>query len=182
MGWGPLGLLRRLAPLSWWDDFEFDSFDLKDTVAVDDLGGHRATLKVLGTCPCRRYPDEVRLDVFDDPQDFAALRAEAKGLFAAPRRRATTEPLTPARTRVFVKTRLGEILPADVDLGWTVAEAIDHILAHCVSSILADSTDQSGTCNLRFRRKILSAEMTLKDCGAELGCVFGLLTCNDDKE
>eukprot|EP00930_Biecheleria_cincta_P047252 TRINITY_DN3270_c0_g1_i1.p1 TRINITY_DN3270_c0_g1~~TRINITY_DN3270_c0_g1_i1.p1 ORF type:complete len:186 (+),score=35.37 TRINITY_DN3270_c0_g1_i1:31-588(+) len=181
MGWGPIGALRRF--LSWSDDFDFESFDFDDTVKLDFA---EEGFKSRGRCPCRRLPveEEVRLQVFDLPRAFSrevfdlprAFSREGFGddLKTTPKR-AGQGCASPKRTRVFVRTPSQELRPADVDLAWTVLEATEHILASCGWNYPDASGKDPKDCSLRFRRRILRADSTLKECGAELGCVLGLL-------
>ncbi|CAK8991193.1 unnamed protein product [Durusdinium trenchii] len=116
-------------------------------------------------CRCRRLPksDDLILEV-PSSRDVSPVTPAKKDLVATPRH--------PRRTRIFVRMPSGEIIPADMDLNWTTTEASEYIIANCRNVGLKGL--ENG-CNLRFRRRILRKDLTLKESGAEIGSVLGLV-------
>ena len=80
----------------------------------------------------------------------------------------------PGRARVFVRLPSGTTMPADLDLTWTIQEALDYIFAS-VCEASAEGLGGSRDYSLRFKRRILTKETTLKENGGELGSVFGVV-------
>mmetsp|Transcript_11588 Transcript_11588/g.21991 ORF Transcript_11588/g.21991 Transcript_11588/m.21991 type:complete len:154 (-) Transcript_11588:201-662(-) len=128
-------------------------------------------------CRCRRREPAIGLEEVPTPlsitpiPDLQASRAEPPTLVS---RR------NPRRTRVFVRMPDGEILPADLDLNWTIAQASDYIIASCSNEWLERLGAAPDAYSLRFKRKILRKQTTLKENGAEIGSVLGFVPSDDE--
>ncbi|CAE7261085.1 epsE [Symbiodinium necroappetens] len=135
-------------------------------------------------CRCRRRDLDIELDVPSPiPTSPTLPIATAGTVLAEP----SSEPPTlvsrrrnPRRTRVFVRMPSGEILPADVDLNWTIAQASDYIIANCSNEWLEGLGGTGDGYSLRFKRKILRKQTTLKENGAEIGSVLGFVPSDDE--
>ncbi|CAE7272287.1 FKBPL [Symbiodinium sp. CCMP2456] len=118
-------------------------------------------------CRCRRRDLDIELDVPSPIPTSPTLPIVTAGTVLA---EPNSEPPTlvsrrrnPRRTRVFVRMPSGEILPADVDLNWTIAQASDYIIANCSNAWLEGLGGTGDGYSLRFKRKILRKQTTLKD-------------------
>ena len=120
-------------------------------------------------CRCRRRPEDDL--IFELPRDgregfLVTATSESRRALVAERR-------NPRRTRIFVRMPSGEIFPADMDLDWTTTQASEYIIANCRNVGLEGFANEGY--NLRFRKRILQGDSTLKESGAEIGSVLGLV-------
>ncbi|CAJ1355431.1 unnamed protein product [Effrenium voratum] len=122
-------------------------------------------------CRCRRREEEP----FDTPPVRQSSFTDGAVSEGTDGRRALMSPKRhPRRTRIFVRMPSGDILPADMDLEWTTMQASEYIVANCRNVGLKDLEGHEAF-NLRFRRRILSSDLTLKESGAEIGSILGLV-------
>lgn len=124
-------------------------------------------------CRCRRRPeDDLVFELPRDGRDGFLVTPSASG---TARKALVTPKRNPRRTRIFVRMPCGEILPADLDLDWTTTQASEYIIANCRNVGLEGLENQRAVYDLRFRKRILQRDSTLKESGAEIGSVLGLV-------
>ncbi|CAE7248772.1 epsE [Symbiodinium natans] len=130
-------------------------------------------------CRCRRRDAEIELDQLDVPTPKSTSPSleptKARPVLPEP----ASEPPTlvtrrrnPRRTRVFVRMPSGDILPADLDLNWTIAQASDYIIANCSNEWLEGlggacdgySLRASGCKEQRIQEKNLAEANHAESC------------------
>eukprot|EP00933_Yihiella_yeosuensis_P000306 TRINITY_DN100476_c0_g1_i1.p1 TRINITY_DN100476_c0_g1~~TRINITY_DN100476_c0_g1_i1.p1 ORF type:complete len:195 (-),score=28.50 TRINITY_DN100476_c0_g1_i1:114-647(-) len=166
-----------LQALDWRCKFQTDSFDLNETVSVEefDLKKKLKTRYLSLNSPTedltRQDSSDLRKGETATPTSesgsdcsFSSAREDDSGLH---------QQTTLSLTRIFVRLPFGETVPVDVDLSWTAQVTVEHLLIHC--GLEDFYGDEFLMCGLRFRGKALRLDRTLKECGAELGSVIHLL-------